>query len=713
MAELIELPGFVGSAFSPQSKYIDYQLLHEWYLEVSESRKAKVPTGLLPTPGFDDFCVLPTSPVRGIYAQNDRTFSVGGTLLYELSRAGAITARPMTALVSPTTPIVTQSPLAAPIADVGLPVITNGGALGTTVYSYVVTAINARGETAASLVGSTSSGNATLSATAYNIVTWTRVTGATSYKVYRTVPGASVLLATVRGDTLFSLDVGFAGTPATAPTENHTGGVIGATTYGYKIVARLGLGVTLPSTEGTTALGQATLSATDYNIVTWAAVTNAGSYDVYRTTGGLTPPVFLGNTTSVTYHDVGAAGEAVALPTANTTAIDVLTNPGTPVSWACSGDAGGQLLIEAGNSAYCFDLATNRLAKVVDGCTAVGYIGSYFVILDAATSTMKVSERLDGFTWDDSQFYERLSAGDRWLAMGVTSNEIWLFGSASGDVWTSTGNDDTRFAPYNSISIDEGILAPRSLNLSRGGSFMWIGQSERGAGSVWRSSGYQCTAISTRQIERAIGGYESVSDAVAFSYQQEGHTFYVLIFPRDLGTWVYDELTGEWHTRGRWDPDLKEYTAYRPWCHAWAFGGVGFGKHLVGDRKTGKICSFSLDNAYDMDGSPLRRLRQSPHVGRNQQQVTINALVIDVEPGLGTNAGQGVNPIITLQISKDNGKTWGKELSRTAGRQGDYPHRAIFNRLGDARDWIFRVVVSDPIHWRIARALYEPSMGTF
>jgi hypothetical protein len=704
---LANLPGFVGSAFSPQSKHVDLQELHELYLEISESPHAKVPTGLLPTPGLPTFCVLPTIPTRGGVAVDDRTFAVGGDILYELSRTGVITVRPMTVLTTPGTPTISQSPLAAPLANPGVPVITQGGNLGTTAYSYRVSALNDLGETAASVTGSTATGNADLNPTDYNIITWERITGATSYKVYRTAPGASILLATVRGNTLFVLDIGTAGVPAAPPEENHSGGVLGATTYGYKVVARLGLGHTIASAEGSTALGHAILTAIDWNIITWLAVPLADSYDVYRTTGGVTPPVLIGNTKLLTFADTGMLGEVATPPTNNTTATDVLTNDGVPVSWATSGDAGQQVLIGAGGAAFCFDLVTNRLAKVVDGCTQVGYIGGYFVILDAATSTLKVSQLLDGFTWDDSQIYQRLNAGDRWLAMGVTSNEIWLFGTASADVWQGTGNDETRFAPYNSISIDEGIIAPKSLNLFAGSSFIWLGQSTKGAGVIWKSQGYEAQQISTRGIERAIERYTSISDAVGWSYQQEGHHFYVLLFPRDRATWVFDGITGEWHSRGRWDPDLKMYTAYRPWWHAFAFGGVGFGKHLVGDRKTGIIAYLDLDSSLDIEGSPLRRIRQSPHAAKNQQPFTISTLVIDLEPGNGTATGQGTNPMVSLWISKDGGKTWGKELRRRAGKQGDYLHRVVFNRLGDARDWVFRMVVSDPIAWRIARALWE------
>lgn len=96
------------------------------------------------------------------------------------------------------------------------------------------------------------------------------------------------------------------------------GGTPGATTYGYKVVAKLRDGsVTLPSAEGTTATGHATLDGTNYNIITWVAVAGAVNYDVYRSTGGATQGLIISGGSSP-QNDTGFAA-AGAEPTINTT----------------------------------------------------------------------------------------------------------------------------------------------------------------------------------------------------------------------------------------------------------------------------------------------------------------------------------------------------------------------------------------------------------
>lgn len=90
------------------------------------------------------------------------------------------------------------------------------------------------------------------------------------------------------GVGMYGLYVAALPTPA-APTITNNG-TAGATTYTYKIVARNGLGQSLGtspvSAAGSTTTGNATLSATNSNTVTFSSISGAASYDVYRTVGG-------------------------------------------------------------------------------------------------------------------------------------------------------------------------------------------------------------------------------------------------------------------------------------------------------------------------------------------------------------------------------------------------------------------------------------------
>ena len=98
------------------------------------------------------------------------------------------------------------------------PSVTNGGTAGTTTYNYEITAVNAAGETVASGVGTTATGNATLSATNYNILNWTNVANATSYNIYRDVAGTYEYIGNIA--TAPFNDIGQAATAKVAPTTS-------------------------------------------------------------------------------------------------------------------------------------------------------------------------------------------------------------------------------------------------------------------------------------------------------------------------------------------------------------------------------------------------------------------------------------------------------------------------------------------------------------
>lgn len=109
--------------------------------------------------------------------------------------------------------------------------ISNQGTPGTTTYSYRVSAINAQGETLASVSTQTTTGHATLDSTNFNRVTWDAVTNATGYVVYGRKPtaqnGIGETKLTELGTGVLTFDDTGTFTPSTTllPLEgNSTGG---------------------------------------------------------------------------------------------------------------------------------------------------------------------------------------------------------------------------------------------------------------------------------------------------------------------------------------------------------------------------------------------------------------------------------------------------------------------------------------------------------
>lgn len=89
----MKYPGFLGPAFTSQSRLADAEDLVNWHFARIQAENAKVRTALYPTPGVQTRFTLPTSPIRGLFCQEGRGFVVGGGQIYEFFEDDTFTAR--------------------------------------------------------------------------------------------------------------------------------------------------------------------------------------------------------------------------------------------------------------------------------------------------------------------------------------------------------------------------------------------------------------------------------------------------------------------------------------------------------------------------------------------------------------------------------------------------------------------------------------------
>lgn len=384
------------------------------------------------------------------------------------------------------------------------------------------------------------------------------------------------------------------------------------------------------------------------------------------------------------------------------TSLGSIATDANPVTMCTNGDGGGQAFITSGNNGYINDIVAGTLTLVRTGATSQGgMLDGYFLALDAASSTLYLSDLLDGLTWDPTQFAQRSIAPDPWRAMAVNYREIWLFGTETSEVWVNVGTSPFPFAPHPSGLIPYGIAAPFSVK-NVAGTLIWLARTANGSGQVVAASGFTPQVISTHALQNAIRGYDTIGDAIGDTFEMLGHTFYVLTFPTAGHTWVYDLTTQLWVEWLTWVPTANEYIAWRPLFHAYSFG-----KHLMLDRAAGNVLNLSHTLSTDPDDILIRRMRRFPGITDETKRTFYDQFCLYLETGLGLVSGQGSDPQVMLRASDDGGKTWGNERWVTAGAIGAYSTRCEWNRLGSARDRVFEVVMTDPVPWRIIDAFMK------
>jgi hypothetical protein len=299
-------------------------------------------------------------------------------------------------------------------------------------------------------------------------------------------------------------------------------------------------------------------------------------------------------------------------------------------------------------------------------------------------------------------FASKDGAPDDLVSLIVDHREVYLLGEQSSEVWVDVGTQPFPFQRIPGTSTQHGIVAKNSM-ARVGNSFAYVSRNIRGQGMIVQMNGYSPQRISTHAVENTLVN-QYIEDAIAWTYQLEGHECYVVTFPTLNLTWVYDVSTNMWH---KWlhTNNLNEYERHRGNCCA-----VFQGKVLVGDYENGQI--YELDpNNYTDNGQKVRRLRRCPHIVTDLQRQFFDELQIQFQPGVGLQTGQGDNPQAMLRWSNDGGSTWSNEYWVGIGKVGRYVNRAIWRRLGWSRDRIFEVVISDPIKAVIVSANLKASAG--
>ena len=336
------------------------------------------------------------------------------------------------------------------------------------------------------------------------------------------------------------------------------------------------------------------------------------------------------------------------------------------------------------------------------GANSVDIVDNYLVYSKGGNSQQWGSTNALSTTSEQLSFASKFGSSDNLVSLIVSNRQVYLLGTKTSEIWTDAGLFPFPFQIIPGSSSQYGCAAEGSIARTVS-SFAFLSKNNRGQAMFMAFDGYMPKRISTHAVENTLQN-QYVADAIAYTYQLEGHEFYVCTFPSLNLTWVFDTTTQLWH---KWlSTDIYgNFQRHRSNCST-----LFQGKVLVGDYQNGKI--YALDNSvYTDNGTPIRRLRRCPHIVTDLQRQYFDELQIQFQPGVGLSSGQGENPQAMLRWSSDGGSTWSKEHWTSVGLQGKYNNRAIWRRLGWSRDRIFEVSTSDPVKFAIVSANLKASEG--
>lgn len=398
------------------------------------------------------------------------------------------------------------------------------------------------------------------------------------------------------------------------------------------------------------------------------------------------------------FYEVSANGSFVNRGTLSTSPLDD--------SNRCSmANNGTQLVIFTGLKGYVYNTSTFAFAQITmpyggNAGNHCEFIDGYFIVNRPQTGQFYKSALYDGTSWLGSgglgDFATAESTPDNLITIGVDKGYIALLGSSSTELWADTGNVLFPFARVNGAPSTIGVAAEWSL-VKINNNLTALTRNRSGNLSVGYLDGYQWVKISNNDIDFIFNNYIAPSDAVSFGYTLNGRSFYQITFQQQGASWLYDFQSQAWSNLTSWNKTR----------HIADIGAAFDTKYIVSDYQNGNL--YILDaNALNDNGQPIERELIGQHlVANSRNMISIQRLRVDMEGGIGLITGQGTLPSISLSISRDGGHTYGNEMVTTIGQIGQFKKRAEWRRLGQARDWEFKLRMTDPVKLNIMQAVAE------
>ena len=365
-------------------------------------------------------------------------------------------------------------------------------------------------------------------------------------------------------------------------------------------------------------------------------------------------------------------------------------------------DDGQHLVLSVEGVGLAYHFATNVLTTIAPEDSAltfgrVQYIDGRITANRPGTRQFYYSDILNATSWPALNYYGAEARADLVVTHYIDHREVWLFGTQSIEVWTSTGDSLNPFQRMQGVFLEQGIAAPWAVN-ALDNTLYWLGGTPRGDGPAWRAQGYTPVRISTHSLESMMSTLLTVGDVISFTARHGGHAWYGLWYPGAETTWIYDTLTSSWTELATLAEDgaLEPYPCY---THCMAFG-----LHMFGSATDGTLAVWNPGYHF-YQGRERYCMRTGPFLRDDESgsTITFSSLQLRCLTGQGLDGEPyiGRDPKYRLSWTKD-GERFSYEHIRTAGRIGGSERRVTWRQLGSDRARAFKIATTDPtLHcWR-------------
>lgn len=329
---------------------------------------------------------------------------------------------------------------------------------------------------------------------------------------------------------------------------------------------------------------------------------------------------------------------------------------------------GGQIveIPSSGTTAYISD------ADAPTTVSWVAEIDKYLVANEDGTERFWWSEVSLPEDWQ-ANFASAEAKFDLLKCLRGSGSELYLWGSKTIELWTTTGSTTIPFARELQGFVDSGIGAEFSPAFCYG---RWCFLDN--LGQVVSFAGREPQIFSQTLNTYIQNNFGVISDAVGDRVIFGGNEFYLLSFPTEEKTIICDIQKGGWYEIAYWKTSQSIYQHYRARAACYS---QEWNMSLIGDRLTGKI--YRLDsNVHTDDSETQRSILRTPRIDHDypENRKESRCLVIDM---VRTGTPTDMDDVEILIKYRDNDETiWKNEHAIAMGSPGKTGLRKKIKNLG-------------------------------
>ena len=336
--------------------------------------------------------------------------------------------------------------------------------------------------------------------------------------------------------------------------------------------------------------------------------------------------------------------------------------------------------------------------------TDISHVVNYhnkLVINSVSSNSWNFSNPLNPFAWDVSDTYNAEKNPDLVSAIILNNDRLLICGRNTVEPWyDATTNPDDPFQRMGISSMDAGVLAPGSIAVADETKLLFMNKDRRLA-SI---EGDRFKIIS-RDYDKEIQSLKTVLDATGFIVNEGGNSFYVLNFPTEFRTFVYDLNMNTWYEWSYWDEGESKHINFLGNCYSY---GKDYNIHLIGSRKDGKLYSLSSESTTD-HGAAIRGVFRTGHQnhGSDQQRKVCRSVVARFSRGKGKSGNVYEAPSCWVR-HRDNGVSkWSDYTRVNLGSLGETSLRkTLYSRGGRYYTRQYEFVFPDDVNVCLS-GLYE------